>query len=221
MSETVEPQPHQEPQPKVICLCGSTRFIDQFAVATWVLELRGHIVLGCTLLPAWYCQVRDHFAEILGVKVQRDDHHLRKIDLSDDVLVLDIGGYIGESTRNEIAYATAHGKPVRYVSADAGLLAAIVSPQPVALPAVNAEPSTDAEVFKSDAEVDAFLAGIYSDRERVEQAEKVTAELLKFVQHLPDCAVWPEFSKKKSTMMLAVRCSCGRDAAIANAEASR
>jgi hypothetical protein len=105
----------RDPRIKIICLCGSTRFIEQFAVKTWELELEGHIVLGCTLLPSWYCPVRDHFAEKLGVKKQRDEHHLRKIDLADEVLVLNIGGYIGESTKAEIAYASAHGKPVRYV----------------------------------------------------------------------------------------------------------
>jgi hypothetical protein len=102
-------------RPKIICLCGSTKFIEQFAIKTWELELEGSIVLGCTLLPYWYCGVRDHFAEKIGVKGQRDEHHLRKIDLADEVLVLNIGGYIGESTRNEIAYATAHGKPVNYL----------------------------------------------------------------------------------------------------------
>lgn len=86
-----------------------------FAVQTWELELQGHIVLGCTLLPGWYCPVRDHFAETLDVKGQRDEHHLRKIDLADRVLVLNYEGYIGESTRNEIAYATAHGKPIDYI----------------------------------------------------------------------------------------------------------
>jgi hypothetical protein len=102
-------------RPKIICLCGSTKFIDHFAIQTWELELTGAIVLGCTLLPSWYCPVRDHFAELQGVKGQRDEHHLRKIDLADEVLVLNIGGYIGESTRNEIAYATKTGKPVRYL----------------------------------------------------------------------------------------------------------
>jgi hypothetical protein len=102
-------------RPTIICLCGSTRFIETFAVQTWELELQGFIVLGCTLLPSWYCPVRDHFAENQGVKPQRDAHHLQKIDLADEVLVLNVGGYIGESTRNEIAYAIAHDKPVRYL----------------------------------------------------------------------------------------------------------
>lgn len=103
-------------RPRIICLCGSTRFIDLFAVKTWELELEGHIVLGCTLLPDWYCQgVRHHFAEYEGVKEQRDEHHLRKIDLADEVLVLNSGGYIGESTRREIEYATETGKPITYL----------------------------------------------------------------------------------------------------------
>lgn len=103
------------PRPRIICLCGSTRFIDTFAVQTWELELQGFIVLGCTLLPQWYCPVRDHFAETLGVKEQRDEHHLRKIDLADEVLILNVDGYIGDSTRREIKYAASLGKPIRYL----------------------------------------------------------------------------------------------------------
>ena len=111
--------PRVEPPPRarIICLCGSTRFIEQFAIKTWELEREGHIVLGCTLLPSWYCDAPSHFGERTGTKAQCDELHLRKIDLADDVLVLNIGGYIGESTRNEIAYATRHGKPVTYLEA--------------------------------------------------------------------------------------------------------
>lgn len=102
-------------RPKVICLCGSTRFIEQFAITTWELEREGFIVLGCTLLPMWYCKVPSHFGEATGTKEQCDQLHLRKIDLADEILVLNIGGYIGESTANEITYATRNGKPVRYL----------------------------------------------------------------------------------------------------------
>jgi hypothetical protein len=107
-------------KPKIICLCGSTRFIETFAVETWELEREGFIVLGCTLLPYWYCQVPDHFGEATGTKEQCDELHLRKIDLADEVLVLNIHGYIGHSTRREIDYAIAHGKPVRYLEASPG-----------------------------------------------------------------------------------------------------
>lgn len=102
-------------RPRIICLCGSTRFIETFAVKTWELEREGFIVLGCTLLPMWYCQTPSHFGEKTGTKEQCDALHLKKIDLADEVLVLNVDGYIGESTRNEIAYAERTGKPVKYL----------------------------------------------------------------------------------------------------------
>lgn len=105
----------QPQRPNVICLCGSTRFIEQFAIQTWELERQGNIVLGCTLLPMWYCQCPDHFGEKTGTKAQCDELHLRKIDLANEVLVLNYEGYIGESTAREIAYATRLGKPIRYI----------------------------------------------------------------------------------------------------------
>jgi hypothetical protein len=126
-SQPVAPPP---PRPKIICLCGSTKFIEMFAVKTWELELEGNIVLGCTLLPKWYCPVRDHFAEALGVKDQRDNHHLQKIDLADEILVLNVNGYIGESTRREIEYAEAHGKPVKYLVTNLEASAAPAGTQP-------------------------------------------------------------------------------------------
>ena len=104
-----------ELRPKIICLVGSTRFIEQFAIKTWELERQGYIVLGCPLLPTWYCKVESHFAEKQGVKKQFDELHQRKIDLADEVLVLNIGGYIGESTRTEINYALKNGKPVKFL----------------------------------------------------------------------------------------------------------
>lgn len=132
------------PKPKVICLCGSTRFIEQFATATWELERgEGAIVLGCTLLPMWYCGVQSHFGEATGTKEQCDEHHRRKIDLADEILVLNIGGYIGESTRGEIEYAHATGKPVRYVMDEPALLLKILPP--TVLGAADQPPSVEGE----------------------------------------------------------------------------
>jgi hypothetical protein len=103
-------------KPKIVCLCGSTRFIEQFAILQWTLEKEGYITLGLHLLPASYPGVTpDHMAETEGIKEQMDELHKRKIDLADEILVLNIGGYIGESTRSEIEYAKAHGKPVKYL----------------------------------------------------------------------------------------------------------
>ena len=51
-----------------------------------------------------------------ATKVMLDDMHKRKIDMADEIYVIDVDGYVGESTRSEIAYAQCHGKPVRYLS---------------------------------------------------------------------------------------------------------
>jgi len=97
---------------KIVCLCGSTRFYRTFREFNKRLTLGGFIVLsvGCEY----------HSDEGLGItheqKLELDILHKCKIDLADEVLVLDVNGYIGESTRSEIEYATAKGKPVRYLS---------------------------------------------------------------------------------------------------------
>ncbi len=112
--------------PTVICLCGSTRFTDVMLVIQWEFAKKGHIVLGWNALPDSYFNSGDtpriwlenhkaNVAEQEGVKELIDELHKRKIDLSDEVFVLNIGGYIGESTRSEIDYALDHGKPVHYL----------------------------------------------------------------------------------------------------------
>jgi hypothetical protein len=112
-------------RPRIVCLCGSSRFIELFATLSWTLERDlGVIVLGLHYLPPSYPGlVTDHLAEAEGVADKLDELHKRKIDLSDEILVLNVDGYIGESTRSEIAYAEAHGKPVRYLEARAALAA--------------------------------------------------------------------------------------------------
>ena len=50
-----------------------------------------------------------------GVKEMLDDMHKRKIDMADEIFVINKGGYIGSSTRSEIDYAAASGKPIRYL----------------------------------------------------------------------------------------------------------
>ena len=102
-------------KPKIICLCGSTKFIDHFAILAWKLEKEGAIVLGLHLLPKSYTEQADHQAEFEGIKEQMDELHLRKIDLCDEIIVLNVDGYIGESTRKEIEYAQKLGKPINYL----------------------------------------------------------------------------------------------------------
>lgn len=102
--------------PKIICLCGSTRFTEQMLIKQWELTKQGHIVLSWCALPNsyWSGSGSSHIGEREGVKEIVDEVHKRKIDLSDEIYVINIGGYIGESTRNEIDYAFKEGKMVLY-----------------------------------------------------------------------------------------------------------
>jgi hypothetical protein len=109
-------------KPKVICICGSTRFADLHAIMRFSLEKTGEaICLMINYLPEWYCKEElglktlDHFGEQLGIKETMDELHLRKIDLADEVFVVNKDGYIGESTRKEIEYAKSLGKPIKYL----------------------------------------------------------------------------------------------------------
>ncbi len=104
-------------RPRIICLCGSSRFIETFAVLAWEFEKGGVITLGLHYLPPSYCQehIPDHLAEHEDVAKRMDALHLKKIDLADEVFVINVGGYIGESTSNEIAYAKKLGKHIKYL----------------------------------------------------------------------------------------------------------
>jgi len=103
-------------RPHIVCLCGSTRFMDAFFATGWQFTLEGKIVLSVGV-----CKHTDaeggHGAEMIGPDVadQLDELHLRKIDLADSVFVLNVGGYIGESTAKEIAYAQKTNKPIGYL----------------------------------------------------------------------------------------------------------
>ncbi len=103
---------------KIVCICGSTRFLDDMAIAAWEMEKRGILVVGPHLLPASYPGVKpSHQAEEEGVRLILDELHLRKIDLCDEVFVVNPGGYYGDSTKNELRYARSKGKPIRFLVA--------------------------------------------------------------------------------------------------------
>lgn len=102
---------------KVITLCGSTRFKEQFMEAQKRLTLEGYIVISVGLFGhAGDQEVWDGMDEgtLSKTKEMLDDMHKRKIDMADEIYVINVGGYIGDSTRSEIQYAEAHGKAVRY-----------------------------------------------------------------------------------------------------------
>ena len=105
-----------EGEAKVITLCGSTKFEAEFAEVNQRLTMEGCVVisLGMFSLPDlpdydWTVDSSDLKGWLAGV-------HLQKIRMADEVYIVDPGGYLGESTRREIAYAESLGKPVRYLS---------------------------------------------------------------------------------------------------------
>lgn len=102
--------------PKVVCLCGSTRFYEAFQRANYEETMRGHIVLSVGFYP--HSQMQVHGGDVGCTEEQKrllDELHLRKIDLADEILVLNVGGYVGESTAREIVYAEEHSKLVRFL----------------------------------------------------------------------------------------------------------
>jgi hypothetical protein len=101
-------------RPRIVCLCGSTRFIDTFLEENWRLTLEGVIVLSVGVVKSGPA---DHVGESLGEDVARllDELHLRKIDLADEVRILNVGGYIGDSTFAELTYARRLGKHVTFL----------------------------------------------------------------------------------------------------------
>ncbi|MBQ9314119.1 MAG: hypothetical protein IJ220_03830 [Clostridia bacterium] len=103
---------------KVITLCGSTKFKDEFMKAQKELTLKGNIVISVGLFGhAGDSEVWENMDEgtLTKTKEMLDDMHKRKIDMADEIFVINPGGYIGKSTKSEIEYAKEHGKIVNYL----------------------------------------------------------------------------------------------------------
>lgn len=100
--------------PIIVCLCGSTRFVDHYNEWRRKLTLQGKIVLSIELVIP-QSEAEDPQHHNYSVKRMLDELHLRKIDLANEVMILNVGGYIGESTRYEIEYAQQQGKIIRYL----------------------------------------------------------------------------------------------------------
>lgn len=100
---------------KVITLCGSVKFWDEYREWNARLTLEGNIVFSCGI------SLKEGYEDILcdlpldDVKQDLDAIHLCKINLSDEIFVLNVGGYIGDSTKREIAYAQSKGKRIKYL----------------------------------------------------------------------------------------------------------
>ena len=103
---------------KVITLCGSTRFKKEFMREQKRLTLEGNIVISVGLFghsgdnEVWEGMDKD---TLTNTKIMLDDMHKRKIDMADEIFVINVDGYIGDSTKSEIDYAKQHHKKVRYL----------------------------------------------------------------------------------------------------------
>jgi cell division protein FtsB len=111
-------------RPTIVCLCGSTRFWRQFQVSGLAETLAGRIVLS---IGAASGTDDEHFGNLPApeydrLKAMLDELHMRKIDLADEVLILNVGDYVGDSTRRELYYARANGKRVRWLVASERVL---------------------------------------------------------------------------------------------------
>lgn len=100
-------------KPKIVCYCGSLRVaLEAFKKAEYQAVIKGEIAL----LPCcMFVDIEREYGAESDYKQKADDLHKRKIDISDEVFVLNAGGYIGQSTRSEINYAESIGKPVVYL----------------------------------------------------------------------------------------------------------
>jgi hypothetical protein len=106
-------------RPVIVTLCGSTRFPDAFAEANMRESLAGRLVISLGLFghadyPPGAREACADGDESTAVKQMLDRLHFAKIDLADEILVVNPGGYIGSSTEREIAYTLRQGKRVRY-----------------------------------------------------------------------------------------------------------
>ena len=93
----------------IITLCGCTRFKDEFMAVQKKLTLEGNIVISLGVFA--------HSGDIISneEKIMLDEMHKRKIDMSDEIFVINVDGYIGDSTRSEIEYAKLCGKKIRFM----------------------------------------------------------------------------------------------------------
>lgn len=103
---------------KVITLCGSTRFKNEFMQVQKELTLKGNIVISV----GEFIHADGQFGNTItpDIKEMLDDMHKRKIDMADEIYVINVGGYIGTSTRSEIEYAQKTNKKVNYLEPGKG-----------------------------------------------------------------------------------------------------
>lgn len=103
-------------RPRIVCLAGSTRFYESYQQARYQEVLAGHIVLGPGVYPK-----RPEVHQLRSLDLTQHQQYkllrlqLQQIELCDELLVINVGDYVGSSTRSEIAYAQSLGKKIRWL----------------------------------------------------------------------------------------------------------
>lgn len=93
----------------IITLCGSIKFKTEFMKIQEELTLKGNIVFTPNFFSGMNNEIK------LEVKEMLDEMHRQKIDMSDEIYVINYKGYIGKSTQAEIQYAKTKGKKISYL----------------------------------------------------------------------------------------------------------
>jgi hypothetical protein len=104
--------------PKIVCLCGSTKFHQTFRTANHRETMAGNIVLSVGFFPHAVEEMHEGVGATDEQKAALDVLHLRKIDLADEVLILNVDGYVGSSTRGEVKHAKQMRKTIRWLEPD-------------------------------------------------------------------------------------------------------
>lgn len=108
-------------KPKIVCLCGSTRFYKEYQEAYYQRTCEGDIVLSVGFYP--HATNEMHGGEI-GIDADQkralDLLHLYKIEMADEVFFINVNGYLGSSSLNELLYAFKLGKEITFLEPDKG-----------------------------------------------------------------------------------------------------
>lgn len=104
-------------RPRIVCLCGSTRFSEAYQRANLEETMAGRIVLtiGCDTKSDRELFQNKSPEELAEIMHRLDHLHRAKIDLADEILVLNVDGYVGEATAREIEYARQRSKVIRWI----------------------------------------------------------------------------------------------------------
>lgn len=95
----------------IITLCGSTKYKDEYLMVNKWLTLQGNIVISVSMFGHV-----DKEPLSQSEKLTLDVIHKSKIDIANEIFVININGYIGTSTKQEIEYADFKGKKIRFLT---------------------------------------------------------------------------------------------------------